>query len=87
LSINARSQKSMSTEAESKRDAPPLASSSPAESHVLFADTHDSGKVVGVVSSSEPSTLALLAAGVAGMAERRRRHQVPGTQPDGRFKQ
>ncbi len=36
----------------------------------LFAHTPDTGLTIGVVSSAEPSSLALLAAGVAGMAER-----------------
>jgi PEP-CTERM motif len=41
--------------------------------HVLFAQTPDPNITVGVVSSAEPSTLTLLAAGVAGMAARRAR--------------
>ena len=39
---------------------------------VLFADSPP-GITFGVVSDSEPSSLALLAAGVAGMAARRAR--------------
>ena len=40
--------------------------------HVLFAESPP-GITFGVVSDSEPSSLALLAAGVAGMAARRAR--------------
>jgi hypothetical protein len=40
--------------------------------HVLFAETPP-GITIGAVSDSEPSSLALLAAGVAGMAVRRAR--------------
>jgi hypothetical protein len=40
--------------------------------HVLFAKSPP-GTAFGVVSDSEPSSLALLAAGVAGMAPRRAR--------------
>ncbi len=41
---------------------------------VLFAETPNSDMVVGVVTADEePSTLTLLAAGIVGMAERRRR--------------
>jgi MYXO-CTERM domain-containing protein len=45
---------------------------------VLFARTSDSRITIGVVSDSPPSSLALLAAGVAGMAARqaRRRERV-----------
>ena len=39
---------------------------------VLFAQTPP-GVTIGVVTESEPSSLALLAAGVAGMAARRAR--------------
>ena len=41
--------------------------------HVLFAQTPEPGMTIGVVSDSEPSSLALLAAGVAGLAARRAR--------------
>ena len=41
----------------------------------LFAHTPDSGMTIGVVSSAEPSSLALLAAGVSGMAARRARRE------------
>jgi hypothetical protein len=40
--------------------------------HVLFAESPP-GITLGAVSDSEPSSLALLAAGVAGMAARRAR--------------
>ncbi|MFO1475342.1 MAG: PEP-CTERM sorting domain-containing protein [Verrucomicrobiota bacterium] len=39
---------------------------------VLFAET-PAGVTIGVVSESEPSSLALLAAGVAGIGARRAR--------------
>jgi hypothetical protein len=42
--------------------------------HVLFAKSAP-GTTFGVVSDSEPSSLALLAAGVAGMAARRARRR------------
>ena len=38
---------------------------------VLFARPPEAGMTIGVVCDSEPSSLALLAAGVAGMAGRR----------------
>lgn len=41
----------------------------------LFAHTPDPGMTIGVVTSAEPSSLALLAAGVAGMAARRARRE------------
>ena len=44
--------------------------------HVLFAESPP-GVTLGVVSDSEPSSLALLAAGVAGMAARRARRSQP----------
>jgi hypothetical protein len=37
---------------------------------VVFVETSDPSITIGVVSDSEPSSLALLAAGVAGMAAR-----------------
>lgn len=43
--------------------------------HVLLAKTGDPGMIIGVVTNSEPSSLALLAAGVAGMAARRSRRE------------
>jgi len=43
--------------------------------HVLFAQTPDPNIIVGVVASAEPSTLTLLAAGVAGVAARRARRE------------
>lgn len=42
--------------------------------HVLFAESPP-GITVGVVSDAEPSSLALLATGVAGMAARRVRRR------------
>ena len=41
----------------------------------LFAHMPNTGITIGVVSASEPSSLALLAAGVAGMATRRARRE------------
>lgn len=41
----------------------------------LFAQMPTPGKTVGVVSAAQPSSLALLAAGVAGMAARRARRE------------
>jgi hypothetical protein len=51
---------------------------------VLFAEPPP-GVTFGVVSDSEPSSLALLAAGVAGMAARRarRRERMKSSQPEG----
>jgi hypothetical protein len=40
---------------------------------VLFAPSPDPGITIGVVCESEPSSLALLAAGVAGLNARRAR--------------
>ncbi len=45
-----------------------------AAQEILFAET-PKGITIGVVSDSEPSSLALLAAGVAGMAARRERRE------------
>jgi PEP-CTERM motif len=42
---------------------------------VLYAKTSDPGVTIGVVTDSEPSSLTLLAAGVAGMAARRARRE------------
>ena len=42
---------------------------------VLFAQTPNPGMTVGVVGDAAPSSLALLAAGVAGMAVRRARRK------------
>ena len=51
--------------------------------HVLFAESPP-GVTLGVVSDSEPSSLALLAAGVAGMAAHRarRREQMKSSQTE-----
>jgi hypothetical protein len=43
--------------------------------HVLYAKSPP-GTTFGIVSDSEPSSLALLAAGVAGMAARRARRSA-----------
>jgi hypothetical protein len=40
---------------------------------VLFAQTTNPGITIGVVCQAEPSSLALLAAGVSGMAARQAR--------------
>ena len=42
---------------------------------VLFAGTPKDAMTIGVVCAAEPSSLALLAAGVAGMAARRARRE------------
>ena len=60
----------MSNEKEAAKNVPGMA----AAQHVLFAKT-PKGITVGVVSDAEPSSLTLLAAGVAGMAERRARRE------------
>jgi PEP-CTERM motif len=52
--------------------------------HVLFAESPP-GITIGVVSDSEPSSLALLAAGVAGRAARRaRRSERMKSSPTGK---
>jgi hypothetical protein len=52
--------------------------------HVLFAESPP-GITIGVVSDSEPSSLALLAAGVAGIAARRaRRERMKSSQAEKR---
>lgn len=43
---------------------------------VLFAQTPDPGMIIGVVCDAEPSSLALLAAGVSGMAARQARRNL-----------
>jgi hypothetical protein len=50
---------------------------------VLFAQTPP-GITIGVVSDAEPSSLALLAAGVAGMAARRARRSERIKSPQAR---
>ena len=40
-----------------------------------FAETPVPGMTIGVVSAAKPSSLTLLAAGIAGMAERRARRE------------
>jgi hypothetical protein len=42
---------------------------------VLFANAHADSMTIGVVCEAEPSSLALLAAGVAGLAARRARRE------------
>ena len=42
---------------------------------VIITQSLDTGRIVGVVTNSEPSSLALLAAGVAGRALRQARRQ------------
>ena len=44
--------------------------------NVMFAQSPDAGFVIGVVTEAEPSSLSLLAAGVAGMAARRVRNKA-----------
>jgi hypothetical protein len=58
-----------------EKDAVPKATPRPEPRTVLFAQTPNAGMTVGVVSDSEPSSLALLAAGVAGMVARRARRE------------
>jgi len=58
-----------------EKDAMQNARPRPEPRSVLFAQTPNAGLTIGVVSDSEPSSLALLAAGVAGMAERRVRRE------------
>jgi hypothetical protein len=43
--------------------------------NVVYAQAPDKGIIIGVVTNSKPSSLALLAAGVAGTAERRARRE------------
>lgn len=62
----------MSIEAGSGNGNGPNAPVVPRPQQVLFAESPP-GTIFGVVSDSEPSSLALLAAGVAGMAARRAR--------------
>lgn len=42
---------------------------------VIFAQSPDARLIVGVVTNSEPPSLALLSAGVAGFAARRARRE------------
>jgi len=55
----------------------------PRVENCLFAETAGAGVTIGVVSAAEPSSLALLAAGVAGMAARRARREraISNAQP------
>jgi hypothetical protein len=59
----------------SEKDAIQNARLMPEPRSVLFAQTPNAGITIGVVSDSEPSSLTLLAAGVAGMAARRARRE------------
>ena len=43
--------------------------------NVVFAQSPDASITVGVITNSEPSSLALLSAGAAGLAERRARRE------------
>jgi len=54
-----------------KKDARPI----PSPRSVLFAQAPHGATTIGVVSNAEPSSLSLLAAGVAGMAARRARRE------------
>ena len=59
-------------ETSSQKDPVPNAAWVAGPQHVLFAESPP-GITIGVVSDAEPSSLALLAAGVSGMAARRAR--------------
>lgn len=61
-------------EASSEKGDVPNAQLVAGPQHVLFAESPP-GVTYGVVSDAEPSSLALLAAGVAGMAARRARRR------------
>jgi PEP-CTERM motif-containing protein len=65
----------MKDETSGKKDAIQKVGPSPEPRSILFAQTPNAGMTIGVVSDSEPSSLALLAAGVAGMAARRARSE------------
>jgi PEP-CTERM motif len=62
----------MKDDEKSKNDAVQPVSSIVDSQVCLFAET-PKGVTIGVVSTSEPSSLTLLATGVAGMAARRAR--------------
>jgi hypothetical protein len=62
----------MSTEGGSGKESNQTAGLVSRPQQVLFAESAP-GTTFGVVSGAEPSSLALLAAGVAGMAARRAR--------------
>lgn len=65
----------MKTETSNEKEAATNADLVAGPQHVLFAKTPVQGMSIGVVTNSEPSSLALLAAGVAGMAARRARRE------------
>jgi len=65
----------MKLEASSEKETVPNARSEGRPQQVLFAESPNPGVTFGVVSASEPSSLALLAAGVAGLAARRGRRR------------
>jgi len=67
----------MNIEPSNEKDVVPNPGTVGRPQHVMFAKSAP-GTTFGVVSDSEPSSLALLAAGVAGMAARkaRRREQM-----------
>jgi hypothetical protein len=58
-----------------EKDAIQNARPAPEPRGVLFAQTPNAGMTIGIVCDSEPSSLTLLAAGVAGMAARRARRE------------
>lgn len=63
----------MNAEAGSEKEAAQHPRSAAGPQQVLYAKSPP-GVTFGIVVDSEPSSLALLAAGVAGMAARRARH-------------
>lgn len=64
----------MQMETGKEKDAAQNARSPATPQHVLYAQT-PKGITIGVVCDSEPSSLTLLAAGVAGVAARRARRE------------
>jgi hypothetical protein len=62
-------------EMKSEKNAVQTARLTPDSRGCVFAHTPNTGITIGVLSASEPSSLALLAAGVAGMAARRARRE------------
>ena len=62
-------------ETKTNENTAPNAPLMPEVRDVVFAQTFDPNMIVGVISNSEPSSLALLAAGVAGMAARQARRE------------
>jgi len=64
----------MGAEVSSEKEVVPNARLVAGPQHVLFAESPP-GITIGAVSDSEPSSLALLAAGVAGIAARRARRR------------